>query len=93
MKPAHPVRGRRDEARGLHDRLESLHSTSALYLDAMGCRIHYLSLEGRFEDAGRLMGAMLQVAAEDDASPRQRLTFYAGCMRAIAAARSCSQRT
>lgn len=82
LEPLHR-RGRKDEARVLHDRLESLHTASALYLEAMGCRIHYLALEGRFEDAGKLLNMMLPIAKEEDASPRQRLKFYEGCLRAL----------
>lgn len=81
LVPLH-LRGRKDEARVLHDRLETLMVPRVLYLNAMGHRIHYLALEGRFEDAGSLMRTMLPMAAEPDASPWQKLRFFAGCAKA-----------
>lgn len=82
LEPLHR-RGRKDEARVLHDRLDGLHTPRALYLDAMGCRIHYLALEGRFQEAGNLLHMMRSIAKDEDASPRQRLKFYEGCARAM----------
>lgn len=77
-------RGRNDEARVLHDRLETIMSPRALYLNANGHRIHYLALEGRFEDAGNLMRTMLPMANDPDASPWQKLKFFDGCAKAAA---------
>jgi hypothetical protein len=82
LEPLHR-RGRKDEARVLHDRLETLMVPRALYLNAMGHRIHYLALEGRFEDASHLIQQMLPMAEEPDASPWQKLKFYEGCERAV----------
>ena len=91
LEPLHR-RGRKDEARVLHDQLESLHTASALYLDAMGCRIHYLALEDRFEEAGKLLNMMLPIAKDEDASPRQQLKFYEACLRALDFARTRQRR-
>jgi len=81
-------RGRADEARVLHDRLESLMIPRLLYLNAMGHRIPYLAIEDCFEDAGRLIRQMLPLAQEPDASPWQKLKFYEGCAKALQTARS-----
>ena len=76
-------RGRGDEARVLADRLAGLVLPRLLYLDAMGCLIHYLTLEGEFAEAGRLLASMLKLAEENEASPWQRLKFYVGCAKAL----------
>jgi len=85
LEPLHR-RGRKDEARLLHDRLETLMVPRTAHLNAMGHRIHYLALEGRFEDAGHLIQQMLPMAAEPDASPWQKRKFYEGCENAMKAA-------
>jgi hypothetical protein len=84
-------RERRDEARVLNDRLDALLTPSALYLDAMGCRIHYLAMENRFDEAANLVRVMMPMAREDDASPRQRLKFLEGCERAAATAAAAGE--
>lgn len=81
LEPLHR-RGREDEARVLHDRLETLMIPRVLYLNAMGHRIRYLAIERRFADAGNLMRTMLPMAEEPDASPWQCLRFYEGCVKA-----------
>ena len=82
LEPLHR-RGRQDEARVLHDRLETLMVPRVLYLNAMGHRIHYLVLSERYEDAAHLMRIMLPMAEEPEASPWQKLKFYEGCQRAM----------
>ena len=89
LEPLHR-RGRKDEARVLEDRLAGLLNTAhSLYLDAMGCRIHYLALEGRFEDAGKLLQAMLPLAIDESASPWQRLKFFEGCVPGTRTGEGC----
>lgn len=91
LEPLHR-RGRRDEARVLDDRLAGLLTPRTLYLDAMGCRIHYLALTGRFAEANVLLQAMLPLARDEQASPWQRLKFYENCARATEFARTGEQR-
>jgi hypothetical protein len=81
-----------EEAAALEDRLASLLTPRLLYLDAMGCRIRYLALVGRFEDANKLLQPMLPLARETMASPWQRLKFYEGCARALELATAVRQR-
>ena len=90
LEPLHR-RGRQDEARVLHDRLDTLMIPRVLYLNAMGHRVHYLALEGRFEEAGHLMRTMLPMAEEPDASPWQVLKFFEGCQRAIELAQTSAR--
>lgn len=85
-------RGRNDEATVLEARLAGLLTPRTLYLDAMGCRIHYLALEGRFEDANAILRSMLPFANDPMASPWQRLKFYEGCTRALSVARNHQER-
>lgn len=82
LDPLHR-RGREEEARVLHDRLDSLMTPRLLYLNAMGHRIHYLALTGRYTEAGSLLRVMLPMAREEEASPLQRMKFYGGCVRAL----------
>jgi len=82
LEPLHR-RGRKDEARVLHDRLETLMVARVLYLNAMGHRIHYLTLEGRYDEAFDLMRLMLPMAQQPDASPWQVKKFHEGCERAF----------
>lgn len=82
LEPLHRL-GRKDEARVLHDRLETLMVPRTLYLNAMGHRAHYLALEGRFADAIHLMRSMLPMAQQSDASPWQVRKFHEGCERAL----------
>ena len=91
LEPLHR-RGRLEEAAALEDRLASLLTPRLLYLDAMGCRIRYLALVGRFEDANKLLQPMLPLARETMASPWQRLKFYEGCARALELATTADQR-
>ncbi len=91
LEPLHR-RGAREEARLMEERLASLLSTQLRYLDPMGCRIHYLALENRFADAGKIVESMLPLAKEELASPWQRLKFYESCARALELARSNADR-
>lgn len=90
LEPLHR-RGRNDEARVLEERLAALLTPRTLYLDAMGCRIHFLALEGRFDEAGKLLQVMLPISKDDMASPWQRLKFYEGCVRATEHAKTNGQ--
>jgi hypothetical protein len=91
LEPLHR-RGREEEARVLHDRLDSLMAPRLLYLNAMGHRIHYLTLIGRLAEASALLRAMLPMARETEASPWQRLKFYQGCLRALECASNSTDR-
>lgn len=84
-------RNRYDDAKALSDCLTSALTPRVLYLNPMGHHIHYLALVGRFEEAARLLGTMLPLARENDASPWQRLKFYEGCSKAIELAKDAAQ--
>jgi len=86
LEPLHR-RGFEEEAKRLHERLETLMVPRVLHLNAMGHRIHYLAVAGRFEEAGHLLRSMMPMAEDPEASPWQRLQFYEGCRRALKCAR------
>ncbi len=87
LEPLHR-RGRKDEARVLHDRLDTLMVARVLYLNAMGHRIHYLTLERRHDEAFSLARTMMPMAQHPEASPWQALKFHEGFERAIHLIRS-----